>query len=255
MRKCPICGKELEDYLRKCSNCDSYISKIRRFFDGLRFYFEPLTFMAAIIVLGVMIWSNLQMKDSIKLTKKIVEQGEQNLKLFKASVDKIDTGFALQRKQIELGERGVTVEETKKEIALKESIEKNRPRIKIFPPKVVISDSGFLWIYTDVKNEGLSDAESVLIAITYQYPLLSKERKTETYPLDKIPNNTRLTMPYCIKTDPNGDFYSFIDVRYTWLEYKKIYRDKKYYHYIFDRNNSKFSTKLMDETESSKFWK
>lgn len=216
---CPGCGKEIENNLKKCSFCGSYITKGRRFFECLRFYVEPLTFIAAIGVLIVMIWSNFIMKSSIEFMRKTIE-----------------------------------VEKSKEEVLRKESMEKNRPRIEISSTKVESSDSGLI-VYIDVENKGFSDAEDVLVLIICKYPIDPKDSLSQSWIHQKVTKNRGKNLPFLIPTSYRGNFYALVDVRYSWPLYNIEYKDHKYFHYIFDEDNKKFSIKVMDEISAKKVWK
>ncbi len=237
MIKCPNCGEEIE-------------TSKRTLFEKIHAWLELITFLSALGVLGIMLYNSFQMKSSIELTKASIELTKESLE----------------------------VQRSQEEVSRKESIERNRPRIEMKPPEVILSDSGLL-ISTIIKNTGFSDAEDVrlfgecMFPIKGRYvvvsfsgdiaettkidpenfghnpdilPTLPKEHVEFDERPGKITRNFETVIKYFVPKRYSGDFYSTMNITYSWSMYKEKYEDSKIYYHTYHYKDSTFSTWLLD---------
>lgn len=263
----------------KCKNCGEEIETPKRtLFEKIRAWVELITFVSALGVLGVMLYNSFQTKDSIELTRESVKKIDTGFDLTRQQIDLQAQQNELMREELNLTRTSVEVQRSQEEVSRKESIERNRPRIEIKPPEVIFSDSGLL-IYTTLKNTGFSDAEDVRLfgkrgfPIKGRYDVVSYSGDsaettkitpenfsltpgillmlpTDSIKFDQRPGKITKTMETMIEDfvpkPYYGDFYSIVNITYSWSMYKKKYEDSNIYYHIYHQKDSTFSTRLID---------
>src|SRR3990170_5412644 len=139
MAACPHCKEQIENGAKKCHHCGLWVTRSRRFFGWIKSIVEFLTFVAAILVLVVMVWHSYIMKDSLKVSERSLQQ--------------IDSSLALSTKQTDLLRQQLYVESKAEEVQRKNVMEEKRPRIAISSHQVTLSDTG-MFIRTELLNQG-----------------------------------------------------------------------------------------------------
>ncbi len=213
---------------------------------------ERIALITAMGVLLVMVWNSFQTQQEIKLTRD--------------SVNKLDTAFALTREANKLmsGQLGVmrddyalaestfVVERNTSIAQIKDLLEKGKPKITIRSAKADISDSG-LTACIDFINDGSADAENVEVLII---------SKRERFPIDSIVRP--LTYPAISKNLPvtvvffmpsyRGNFLIRAYAKYRWPAYNLVYEAKKFYRYFLNEDSSAYRIGMMDDNEVKKRW-
>lgn len=253
--KCPECKEEIEDGARKCKHCGSYTRKGRRKWESAKDYVQFATFIAAIVVLGFMLWGNLIMQSSVKEARKSIDQGKEAIELTKVSLAKIDTGFALTRKQISIQQEQLDLEKKSVEQLSKEFIEEKCPRITIAATKIDLTDTNWV-LYFDFRNIGFADAEEVLLHFVLKYEDLPNDTIVSDF--EGLPNITKagllteiLEVPELVRIN----LTCFVEVRYRWIIQDWSDTRQKYFHYIYNEKEDKYRILVLSKESIEILWK
>ena len=253
--KCPICREQIDDDAQKCSHCGSYVKLRKRAWGIVRSILELVTLIAAIVVLFLMWEANRIMQDSVEEARKSVDQGREALELTRASVSKIDTGFAMTREQIDIQQEQLNLQRKSAEELSREFIEEKRPRIDIIPTTTELTDTSLL-VHVDFRNTGFADAEDLLLYAVLKY----EDTPGDTLASDltriaKITKSRYLTEGYLASASRRVNLTLFVEARYTWTINDLNYKDSKYFRLPYDEQLGGYRIYLLDEDDIEKLWR
>jgi len=236
-----------------------WVTKPRRFFGSVKATVEFLTFIAAVFVLGVMVWHSFIMKDSLKVSEQALLQMDSTFTLTTTQIGLQEKEYDVLKQELDLMKSSLNVQSKQYEDLRIVYEEQNRPRMQIGPQTVSIKDSGLVIIYTTVENIGDSDAENVLVYKTYKFPgITGKDTSSFIFRLDKFTIRSEKILSdriVFIGASYNQDFYSLVDVRYSWPKYKENYEDHKYYIQRYDKDSMTFTAYQLDDDEGKMLFK
>ncbi|MGB2698682.1 MAG: zinc ribbon domain-containing protein [Candidatus Zixiibacteriota bacterium] len=246
--KCPECKEEIEDGAKKCKHCGSYTEPGKRRYESTKDIVQFATFIAAIIVLFLMLGSNLIMQKS-------VEQGSEAVELTKVSIAKIDTGFALTREQIRIQQEQLDWQKKSVETLSKGFIEEKRPRLEINTTKIDLQDTSII-LYVDFVNKGFADAEDILVYIVLKY--MDSPNDTLGYDIDRVSKITKAkprTWRWGCRLLRRSDLICLIEVRYTWRIVDLNFKENKFYNYVYNQEDEKYGIYTLTGEQIKDLWK
>jgi predicted nucleic acid-binding Zn ribbon protein len=253
--RCPICKEQIDDDAQKCSHCSSYVRTRKRIWAGAKSILELATLIAAIIVLFLMWQANRIMQDSVGEAKRSVDLGREALSLTKASVEKIDSGFALTREQISIQQAQLDLQARSAEEMSIKFIEEKRPRVQIVGTKIDIIEDGLI-LYIDLDNHGFVDAEDVFTFILVK-PL---ESPTETLYVNFLRVHSIMAGPrgqnvaYELAIPKGPDLTCHVGVGYAWKMKNLQYLDEKYFRFTYQKEPEKYRIHVLTQQDIVELW-
>lgn len=136
----------------------------------------------------------------------------------------------------------------------KQFIEEKRPKIEIATPTIEFSDTGLV-IHIDIYNEGFADAGDLSIYLMLQYEDFTED--TLAYSLthvSRLSTARKRSLRWSVGTIEKANLLALADVRYTWVIQNLDYKEKKFFHYIYDERNGKYIIRVLMEEQIEKFW-
>jgi len=256
MTTCPHCKEQIEDGAKKCPHCGLWVTTLRRIGVGVKIVIEFLTFIAAIAVLGIMVWHSFIMKKSLEVSEQALLQMDSTFTLTTTQIGLQEKEYDVLRNELDLMRSTYEVQMGQYEVSRKESLERNRPRIVIHPPKVTVTDSCLI-LYTNVENKGSSDADEVLVLVRCKFPQQgegSPKYYEHLFDIGKITINYTNNLPFAIPIF-DRDLYSMVDLRYEWLLYQEYYGDCKYFIHQYNKDSVTFDSKKLELDEAKQIFK
>ncbi len=253
MAICPHCKEQIQDGAKKCHQCGSWVTKPRRIFGSVKSTVEFLTFIAAVFVLGVMIYQYTIMKETIK-------QGWENIDLFRASVERMDTSIAIARREFKLAENDfdlklkqfkADVEQSVFERKIK--IDADRPNISISAGEITVTDT-VTFIRIKLINKGNSDAENMKVSIFCKFP--DQQKDFSYHEITKISKKGG-EQTFIEFTDKilNDDFWILVVITYDWPSFGLNFPDYKGYRYDYDMKKRNFTPYNLDKNQIIEIFK
>ncbi len=136
----------------------------------------------------------------------------------------------------------------------KQYTEEKRPRIEVIPTKIDLADTS-MFLYVQVVNTGFADAEDISLYIVLKYENSPKETlSVDLARISKITNAKPYIQRLSLTLTKRTNLTCYIEAKYTWSIQNINYREKKYFHFMYEKEKQKYNIHILNYEQIQDLW-
>lgn len=138
----------------------------------------------------------------------------------------------------------------------KKFMEEKRPRIEIATKSIDFIDTGSVAsvdFTVQLYNAGFADAEDLIVDLVLKFELSPDDTSfSKVTRIAKLTTARRRNLHWSIQILKPSNLLCLVDVRYTWKIPDLHYQEKRFFRYIYNEEEEKYSIRVLTENQVEK---